>query len=213
MKKLLKFFLLLVVISCTEDPILYTLTTSSNPPEGGTLTPETSQFEEGETVLLKATPSEEYTFFNWVGATGSATSTSIVMDSDKTVTAIFIKKRYALNISIEGEGNIEEKIIKAGVSTDYNSGTIVELTANPESEWVFVEWKGDLTSSENPKQITIDGPKEITAVFEKKRYPLTIEIEGNGSVDEKIIKAGASTDYNSGTILELTALPENGWAF
>ena len=62
MKKLLKLFLLLVVVSCTEDPILYTLTTSSNPPEGGTLTPETSQFEEGETVLLNATPSEEYTF-------------------------------------------------------------------------------------------------------------------------------------------------------
>ena len=213
MKKLLKFFLLLFVISCTEDPILYTLTTSSNPPEGGTLTPETSQFEEGETVLLNATPSEEYTFFNWVGATGSATSTSIVMDSDKTVTAIFIKKRYALNISIEGEGNIEEKIIKAGVSTDYNSGTIVELTANPESEWVFVEWKGDLTGSENPKQITIDGPKEITAVFVKKKYPLTIEVSGNGSVEEKIIKQGKSTDYNSGTIVELTANPESGYSF
>ena len=38
----------------------------------------------------------------------------------------------------------------------------------PSAEWVFVEWKGDLTDSQNPIQITIDGPKEITAVFEKK---------------------------------------------
>ena len=213
MKKLLKLFLLLVVISCTEDPILYTLTTSSNPPEGGTLTPETSQFEEGETVLLNAAPSEEYTFFNWVGATGSGTSTSVVMDSDKTVTAVFTKKRYALNLNVEGEGTVKETIIKAGVKTDYDSGTIVELTANPESEWVFSEWKGDLTGSENPKQITIDGPKEITAVFVKKKYPLTIEVSGNGSVEEKIIKQGKSTDYNSGTIVELTANPESGYSF
>jgi len=213
MKKLLKLFLLLVVVSCTEDPILYTLTTSSNPPEGGTLTPETSQFEEGETVLLNATPSEEYTFFNWVGTTGSGTSTSVVMDSDKTVTAVFTKKRYALNLNVEGEGTVKETIIKAGVKTDYDSGTIVELTANPESEWVFSEWKGDLTGSENPKQITIDGPKEITAVFVKKKYPLTIEVSGNGSVEEKIIKQGKSTDYNSGTIVELTANPESGYSF
>jgi hypothetical protein len=193
MKKLLCLFALFIFSSCTEDPILYTLTTSTNPVDGGTLSPETSQFEEGETVMLNATPSKEYNFFAWSGVSGTNTSTSIVMDSDKSVTAIFIKKRYALNISIDGEGNVEEKIIKAGVSTDYNSGTIVELTANPEGEWVFVEWKGDLTDSQNPIQITIDGPKEITAVFEKKQYPLTIEIEGNGSVDEKIIKAG---DFN-----------------
>ena len=147
------------------------------------------------------------------GATGSGTSTNVVMDSDKTVTAVFTKKRYALNLNVEGEGTVKETIIKAGVKTDYDSGTIVELTANPESEWVFSEWKGDLTGSENPKQITIDGPKEITAVFVKKKYPLTIEVSGNGSVEEKIIKQGKSTDYNSGTIVELTANPESGYSF
>ena len=150
MKKLLYLFALFIISSCTEDPILYTLTTSTNPVDGGTLSPETSQFEEGETIILNATPSKEYNFFAWSGVSGTNTSTSIVMDSDKSVTAIFIKKRYALNVSVEGEGNIEEKIIKAGISTDYNSGTIVELTANPESEWVFVEWKGDLTGSQSP---------------------------------------------------------------
>lgn len=213
MKNLLKFFLFLLIISCNEDPILYTLTTSSNPPEGGILNPETSQFEEGKTVVLNAIPSEEYTFFNWVGVTGSGSSTSIVMDSDKTITAVFTKKRYALNLSIEGEGNVDEAIIKPGVKTDYDSGTVVELTANPESEWIFSEWKGDLSGTENPKQITIDRPKEITAVFVKKKYPLTIDLSGNGSVEEKIIKQGKSNDYNSGTIVELKAIPESGHSF
>ena len=213
MKKLLYYFLVLFLVSCSKDPILYTLTTSVNPLEGGTLTPTTTQFEEGETVVLNATPSTEYTFFAWSGVSGSSASTSIVMDSDKAVTAVFTKKRYALNISIEGEGEVNEKIIKAGVSTDYNSGTIIELSASPAIEWVFVEWKGDFSEVENPTQISINKPKNITAVFEKKQYPLNIEIEGNGSVEEKIIKPGLANDYNSGTIIQLNAVPENGWSF
>ena len=213
MKKLLYYFLVLFLVSCSKDPILYTLATSVNPLEGGTLTPTTTQFEEGETVVLNATPSTEYTFFAWSGVSGSSASTSIVMDSDKAVTAVFTKKRYALNISIEGEGEVNEKIIKAGVSTDYNSGTIIELSASPAIEWIFVEWKGDFSEVENPTQISIDKPKNITAVFEKKQYPLSIEIEGNGSVEEKIIKPGLANDYNSGTIIQLNAVPENGWSF
>ena len=55
--------------------------------------------------------------------------------------------------------------------------------------------------------------KEITAVFVKKKYPLTIEVSGNGSVEEKIIKQGKSIDYNSGTIVGLTANPESGYSF
>ena len=213
MKKLLYFIIVIVIASCTKDPILYTLTTSVNPTEGGTLSPVTTQFEEGETVVLNAIPSAEYTFFAWSGVSGSSASASIVMDSDKAVTAVFTKKRYALNILIEGEGEVNEKIIKAGVSTDYNSGTIIELSASPAIEWIFVEWKGDFSEVENPTQISIDKPKNITAVFEKKQYPLNIEIEGNGSVEEKIIKPGLANDYNSGTIIQLNAVPENGWSF
>ena len=213
MKKLFSFFFFLVIISCSKDPILYTLTTSTNPTEGGTLLPSSTQFEEGETVVLSATPSEEYAFFSWSGVSGTNNTTSIVMDSDKSVVALFVKKQYSLKVSIEGEGQVTEKIIKAGVSTDYNSGTIVELSANPTSEWVFIEWKGNLSGTKNPAQITINEPKNITAVFEKKQYPLNIEIEGEGSVEETIIKAGTPNSYNSGTVVSLKAVPENGWSF
>ena len=213
MKKFFSFLFFLAIISCSKDPILYTLTTSTNPTEGGTLLPSSTQFEEGETVVLSATPSEEYAFFSWSGVSGTNNTTSIVMDSDKSVVALFVKKQYSLKVSIEGEGQVTEKIIKAGISTDYNSGTIVELSANPTSEWVFIEWKGDLSGTKNPAQITINEPKNITAVFEKKQYPLNIEIEGEGSVEETIIKAGTPNSYNSGTVVSLKAVPENGWSF
>ena len=213
MKKLFSFLFFLAIISCSKDPILYTLTTSANPTEGGTLLPSSAQFEEGETVVLNATPSKEYVFFSWAGVSGENSTTSIVMNSDKSVVALFVKKQYSLEISVEGEGEVTEKIIKAGSSTDYNSGTIVELSANPVSEWVFVEWKGDLSGSENPTQITINKPKKIIAVFQKKQYPLNIEIEGEGSVEEKVIKPGVPNSYNSGTVVSVKAIPQNGWSF
>ena len=213
MKKLLLLLSFLFVVSCTKDPIIYTLTTSANPSEGGTVSPVVKVYNEGETATINATPATEYIFQSWSGATGSASSTSLVMSSDKSVTANFVKKKYALTTSVEGEGTVSEKVIKAGTATDYNSGTIVELTATPSAEWLFVEWTGDLTGTDNPKQITIDKAKTVTAVFVKKQYALTIEIEGEGTVMEKVIKAGVATDYNSGTVVELTALPKDGREF
>ncbi len=213
MKKLALFLSFLFVLSCTKDPIIYTLTTSANPADGGTVSPSTQQYDEGKTATITATASSEYVFQSWSGATGSTNSTSVVMNSDKSVTANFVKKKYALTTTVEGEGTVTEKVIKAGAATDYNSGTIVELTAVPSGEWLFVEWKGDVTGTENPTQITIDKAKTVTAVFVKKQYPLTIEIEGEGTVAEKVIKQGLATDYNSGTIVELTAESSDEWEF
>jgi len=214
MKKLFTFLFVFILISCSKDPVIYTLTATANPSEGGTVSPSSQQYDSGDVATVTATASSEYVFQSWSGsASGSSLSTTVTMDSDKAVVANFVKKKYTLTINIEGEGSVTEKVIKAGVATDYNSGTVVELTAVPEGEWLFVEWKGDLTGSENPNEITIDKAKTVTAVFVKKQYPLTIEIEGEGIVTEEVIKQGLATDYNSGTIVELTAIPTGDWEF
>jgi len=167
MKKLVLFLFLLFVISCNKDPIpvIYMLTTSANPNNSGTVSPISQQYTEGSKVNITATASSEYSFQSWSGATGSSNTIKVVMDSDKTVIANFVKKKYELAVDVEGEGMVNEKIIKAGVAKDYNSGTIVELTAVPNIDWLFLEWRGDLTGNENPTHITIDNPKNITAVF------------------------------------------------
>jgi len=213
MKKIQFLLFLLFMVACESDPVIYTLKVEANPSEGGTVSTITDKLS-GTTAIIKANPAAEYLFDKWTGdASGTDTTISLVIDSDKSIIANFVKKQYALTSSVDGEGSVSEKIIKTGSATDYISGTIVELTANPSAEWVFSEWKGDLTGTENPKQIIVDKVKSVTAVFVKKQYLLTTVVEGKGSVSEKIIKTGAASDYTSGTILELTATPTSGWGF
>src|SRR5699024_10488471 len=116
-----------------------------------------------------------------------------------------------LTISTEGQGTVDEKVLQSK-SKDYEHGTVVELTANPAKGWTFVEWKGAVTGSDNPAQVTVGNPKEVTAVFEKKSYALTVNTQGKGAVNEKVVQSKAK-DYEHGTTVELTANPADGWKF
>ena len=53
-------------------------------------------------------------------------------------------------------------------SGQHIEGTIVELTAIPNVKWEFKEWAGDLTGTDNPKEIIWNNSKTITAIFEEQ---------------------------------------------
>ena len=152
-----------------EPAVSYMLTISVNPNEGGSVSPNSgTTYNDGTVVSLIGTPSAEYLFTRWSGANLNSTENpySLTMDSNKSITAFFEKKQYPLTVNVVGQGAVSEVIIQQG-RTDYNSGTIVRVTANPADGWRFVEWSGDLTGNENPSDITINGPKNITAHFEE----------------------------------------------
>ena len=67
---LLPLLIFLIYLSCDKEPVIYTLTTISNPSDGGTVSPSTQEFDEGKSVSLKATPAAEYLFENWSGTIG-----------------------------------------------------------------------------------------------------------------------------------------------
>ena len=96
MKKIILLLLsVLFVVSCSKDPVIYTLTTSANPSEEGTVSPVTKQYEEGETATINATPAAEYVFDKWSGdTTGTDNPKNINMDSDKNITGVFKLKPY-----------------------------------------------------------------------------------------------------------------------
>lgn len=167
MKKLFFVAFVLTILSCSEDPIVHTLFTSSNPLNGGSVTPSKAEYDNGESAQITAVASSEYVFQNWTGASGSETSTSVIMDMDKLVTANFIKKKYALNIETAGQGNVTEKLIKSGTVSNYNSGSIIEVEAVPSEGWKFTEWQGDISGQKNPYIINLISDKSIKAVFNK----------------------------------------------
>ena len=167
--KLLFFFTLLV--SCTKEPVLYQIDFLSQPQNGGSINLNSSSFSEGEVLKLEAIPSKNYSFDYWSGDLNSVEPIiDLNIDSDKTVIANFSKKRFEINISIEGEGKVSKRLIKSGSKNDYSYGSIVEILASPDNGWTFGEWQGDIENNiTNPVHINIDGQKNITAIF-KKNY-------------------------------------------
>jgi len=199
--------------SCAGDSTVYTLESEATPPEGGAVSPATGEYEEGARVEVEATANEGWVFDSWQGdVSGSDNPAVVTMDSDKIFTALFKTREFPLDITTEGGGTVEESVVEQK-RADYEPGTVVELTAVPDDGWRFVEWQDDLQGGENPQQITIDEAKSVTAVFERREYPLTINTEGEGSVQEEVIETPAKTDYEFETVVELTATPAEGWEF
>ena len=163
---------LVTVFACeVEEPVpTYTLTTSVTPSEGGkiTISPQAPNYPEGSQVTLTPEPNENWVFKQWEGdATGSITPLPITMTTNKTITGVFVKRDYPLNIKIEGEGTVEEKIVPNPSGREYPHGTTVELTPKPKEGWEFESWSGDLTGNESPKRITVDKQKNVTAKFKE----------------------------------------------
>ena len=113
--------------------------------------------------------------------------------------------KYTITLSA-GEGGT--------VSTtggEYEEGQTVSVTATPQGEYLFKDWSDGNTNA--TRTITISSNSTLTANFEKKKYPLTVNIEGEGEVLEEIVNTGRTTDYDSGTTVKLTAVPAEGWEF
>jgi hypothetical protein len=139
----------------------FTLAVDTVGPGGVALDPPGGVYDSLTSVVLTATPDFGYSFKGWSGdLTANASPDTLIMDSTKTVTATFVKQ-FVLNIDTIGFG---------GVALDppggvYDSATVVELSAAPDSGYVFGGWSGDLVSSSNPDSIVMDTDKHIIATF------------------------------------------------
>jgi predicted small secreted protein len=158
-----------------------------------------------------------------VGLNGNVTITPVkdgwtfetkkVTKADSNVNFIGIRRTYPVVVTTSGEGKVNQEVAVSASSTQYEHGTQVKLTAVPETGWRFSHWEGDLTGSTNPATILVDSEKSITAVFVKMEYALNITVNGEGTVNEDVVISALSTEYEHGTQVQLTAVPETGWRF
>jgi uncharacterized repeat protein (TIGR02543 family) len=165
-------FAVLLFTGCeTEEPTpTYTLSASASPEEGGkvTFSNQTTTYPQGTLVSLTAEPKENWVFKQWEGDINSTSNPlQVTVTSNQAIVAIFVKRDYPLNLKIEGEGIVEEKIITNPSGREYPHGTTVELTPKPKEGWEFDGWSGDLDGKETPKRIVVDKQKNVTAKFKE----------------------------------------------
>lgn len=185
-----------------------TYTLSTNVANGNiVLSPPGGTYFEGQVVIVNAKPYVGYEFVEWTGdLTGSENPTTLLMDADKSVTAV-IQEIPAYSLSASGtNGSVSVSPLK----DTYDPGEAVIIYASANEGYRFAHWDGDLTGTENPTSILMTKDYNIVAVFEliPPSYTLTIEAE-NGSVT--LDPPGGI--YEEGSEVTLTAVPDEGYQF
>jgi hypothetical protein len=116
---------------------------------------------------------------------------------------------YTLSVNVEGSGTVTP------TRGTYLSGTVVSLSAMPDEGWQFDSWRGDVTDNGSTVlPLLMDANKVITATFTELitptpsvSYTLSVSVEGSGTVTP------TTGTYLSGTVVSLSAMPDEGWQF
>ena len=131
----------------------YTLTVSAG--EGGSVSSEGGEYEEGTELTITASASEGYRFTGWSDGS-TEESITITLNSDTALTANF-ELIPVYTVTVTAEGGV---VTGAG---EYQEGTEITLTATASQGYVFNGW-GDGVN-QNPRSITIDSDKSINVSF------------------------------------------------
>jgi PKD repeat protein len=109
----------------------------------------------------------KYTCIGYTGtgscSSGTGTSVTFTIDTHSSLTWNWLGKfKLFTSVNPAGLGTVTV----SSVLEWYDEGTPVQLTAVPSAGiYAFSNWSGDLTGSENPATIIMDGTKRITANF------------------------------------------------
>ena len=123
--------------------------------------------------------------------------------------AIVEKKPVQYTLTIEKTAGGEVKISPA--KTSYKKGEVVILSAQPDGEHRFSEWKGNINTQENPCTVTVNGQMTILAHFTAiPKYRLTASAGMGGKI---VNSAGEKTEFLEKEKCVLTAEPDAGYEF
>ena len=113
--------------------------------------------------------------------------------------------QYTLSVSVDPAGSGTVTLNPPGGT--YDSGTQVTLTATANPGYVFDEWSGDLSGTDNPATITMDSDKSVTAHFSQIPTIVINEFmsnpaEGDTEWVELFNKTGQSVDLTDWTLAD-----------
>ena len=185
----------------------HSLTVTS--PGGGTisLNPSGTSFINTNVVSVTAVPSAGWSFLYWLGdATNNNPTTSIPMDRDKTLEAVF---GTTFSTTVAGNG----QVLLNPTEVLYPYATTVRLIAVPQPGNYFGAWGDAASGNANPLYFTLTNPNpsvsSIFGVLPTNQVALTILIDGKGRV---MVNPPANA-YTVGAGVTLTATPDPNQSF
>ena len=195
-------------ISATFEPVTYTLTVNTAGNGRGEVTPSpgTHTYQSGTAVQLSAKPSSGSVFDEWSGdAAGSEETASVVMDSDKVVTAGFLVKKREIILARSGaNGTIEPS------GTVYvNAGRDITFTMIPDEGYRVSDVKVDGKSAGAISSYTFEdvvGRHAIIVTFEKGE-PTAFTITSSADENGRITPTGSFT-ASPGDSIDFTITPD-----
>jgi uncharacterized repeat protein (TIGR02543 family) len=177
----------------------YQVTVTANPTEGGSVSGG-GTYNYGATINLTATANAGYTFTGWSdGVTDNPREITVTGPAEYV--ANFSTDSYLITVSAEPAAG--GTVSGGGV---YSYGATVNLTATANTGYTFTGWSDGVT--DNPREVTVTGPAEYTAVFQLNSYQVTV----TASPTEGGTVSGGGT-YSYGTTVNLTVTANTGYTF
>ncbi len=204
-------------VTATFELIDYTLTLLADPSEGGTFSGD-GDYNYNDEVQAEAIPNDGWEFEEWTGDTDYINDTALgtvtvtMPAGNVTLTAKFDMIDYELTLIAdpEGGGSVED----VTDDTHYNIGDEVDIKAEANAGWEFVNWSGDYANQledASEAETTLTMPADdvnLTANFQLVDYTLTLTAnpQEGGNLD------GAGI-FNFEENVSITATTEEGWEF
>ncbi len=175
--------------------------------------PWSGSFLCGSSVTVEAVPDDCWAFDRWSGdVTGSANPITVTVNDPTSIKVWFQQVQYTLEIAGVGEGTVmvDGKPRSRPWSATFDCGSAVVLEAVPDACYEFGSWGGDLSGSDNPVLVVMDGPKAVTADFAKIEYTLSLTGEGGSvTVDGVSHALPWSGSVECGATVSLGAAPDS----
>jgi alpha-tubulin suppressor-like RCC1 family protein len=141
---------------------------------GGISCPTTcsGSFVSDSQVVLTASPGVNSLFTGWTGCDSvSGATCTVTMANARTVTAIFMLKRFTLTVTKSGIGNGTVTSNPSGINcgsacaSDFVINTNVTLTATPALGSIFTGWTGCDSTTDTTCTVAMTNKKTVTASF------------------------------------------------
>ena len=98
----------------------------------------------------------------------------------------------------------------------FAQNTTLTLTATADDGYEFTSWSGDASGTDNPLTVSLTSNTNITANFERIQYTLTVNIVGQGQVNQVLGDnsiTSTTVEYNQGDRVTLQTNPGDNWTF